>query len=183
MRKYIVVIGGGTAGTLVANRLHRYCGAEFRIVVVDRNGRRDQELELLGALGLYGPHTPQAPEQSRLRKGIDFRHAEVASVDVAHAEVCLTDGTAIGYEALVVAVGAAPVPRGLGEGARFVPVDPRTLRSIARPDVFAVGAAAGLRPSAGPRAHVEAERVANGVRLLLTGHAPQDAAKVAFPTR
>jgi hypothetical protein len=48
------------------------------------------------------------------------------------------------------------------------------------PDVFAVGAAAGLRPSAGPRAHVEAERVATGVRRLLTGHARPGAAKVAF---
>jgi NADH dehydrogenase FAD-containing subunit len=181
--KRIVVIGGGTVGILVANRLHRYCGGEFGIVVVDRTDRRDQELELLVALGLYGPQTMHAPEQSRLRSGIDFRHVEVASVDLGLAEVCLTDGTTIHYEMLVVAIGTAPFPRGLGGGARFIRVDPRTLRSAARPDVFAVGAAAGLRPSAGPRAHVEAETVANGIRRLLTGHAAHGAGKVAFPMR
>jgi NADPH-dependent 2,4-dienoyl-CoA reductase/sulfur reductase-like enzyme len=167
-----VVIGSGTAGLLAANRLRSLCqGAEFHIVVLDRIDPRDPELELLVALGLYGPHALQPPEHQRLRDGIGFRHVEVASVDTGRRELCLTDGTTLAYDALVIATGLHPLPPGLADGHRFLPVDPRTFQSTTTPEVFALGPAAGPASSADPRACVQAETLARSVRRLLTEEA------------
>ncbi|KIF71520.1 hypothetical protein HY68_27865 [Streptomyces sp. AcH 505] len=168
----IVIIGSGAAGILAANRLSALCyGGEFRIVVIDRIDPRDPELELLVALGLYGPHAMQPPEHLRLRQGIGFRHVEVASVDTDRAELCLTDGTTLGYDALVVATGLHPLPSGLADGHRFLSVDPQTFRSTTMREVFALGPVVGPAASARPRAFVQAETVARNIRRLLTEEA------------
>jgi NADH dehydrogenase FAD-containing subunit len=178
----IVVIGSGAAGILAANRLRSRCqGAEFHIVVLDRIDPRDPELELLVALGLYGPHVLQPPEYQRLRDGIDFRHVEVASVDTARRELGLTDGTALAYDALVIATGLHPLPPGLADGHRFLPVDPHTFRSTTMPEVFALGPAAGPASSANPRAYVQAETLARNIHRLLTQEAEPTGADSEAP--
>ncbi|WNI19447.1 FAD-dependent oxidoreductase [Actinacidiphila sp. ITFR-21] len=168
--KDIVIIGGGGAGTLAANRLRARCaGPGIRITVVDRTGHRDPETELLVALGLFGPGTPQPPEHLRLRAGIGFRRAEAASVDTARARVRLAGGATAGYDVLVLATGEHPLPHGLGGARGFVPADPRAARPDAGPEVFAVGAAAGARPPDGPAVHAQVEALADGVRRRLAG--------------
>lgn len=179
MHRHIVVLGGGTAGTLAANRLRRYCDSpDVSVLVVDRTGTRDPETELLAALGLYGPDTPRPPEHLHLRDGIGLRHTEVTTVDLDRAEVCLGDGTTVPYDILVIATGApcasGYVSRspGLGDGSGLVPVDPRTRRSRAHPRVYALGAAAeGHRPT-GQVLHAQAEKLARGVRGHLAGNPP-----------
>jgi NADH dehydrogenase FAD-containing subunit len=152
----IVIIGGGTAGTLVANRLHHTtAGSGVRIVVVDRVDTRDPETELLVALGLYGGGALRPPDDLWLREGIEFRHVAVCAVDTDRAELCLADGTTLGYDVLVLATGRHPLPRGTKE---------------AGPDhgavVYAVGRAAEARLE-GAAAHVQAENVADAVRRRL----------------
>lgn len=167
--QHVVVIGAGPAGTLAANRLRSHCpDAAFRIVVIDRIDPRDPELELLVALGLYGPQTLQPPEHQRLREGIDFRHVEVASADTSRSELCLTDGTTLAYDALVIATGHHSLPPGLADGHRFFPVDPHTFQSATTPEVFALGPAAGPASSTGPRAYAQAETLARTVHRFLT---------------
>lgn len=151
MDRRIVVVGGGRAGTLVANRLHEGAGSGVRIVVVDRVDNRDLETELLVALGLHGGGTPRPPDDLRLREGIEFRHVAVSSVDAGRAELCLADGTTLGYDALVLATGRHPLPRGLeGTGQD----------RAAGVHVLAGTAGAGLD---GVAAHVRAAIVADAV--------------------
>lgn len=70
MNEQTVVIGGGSAGTLAANRLQAALkDAGHRIVVIDREDRRDPELDLLAALGIYGPETLQPPSTSSCGRG------------------------------------------------------------------------------------------------------------------
>lgn len=179
--QHIVVIGAGSAGILAANRLRANCpGGAFHIAIIDRVDTRDPELELMVALGLYGPQTLQPPEHQRLRDGIDFRHVEVAWVDTDRTELCLTDGTDLAYDALVIATGLHPLPRGLANEHRFLPVDPHTFQSTTAPELFALGHAAGPASSANPNAYAQAETLARSVRRFLTENsATRGAASVA----
>jgi sulfide:quinone oxidoreductase len=68
--------------------------------------------------------------------------------------------------------GAAYVDRspGLGDDLGFVPTDPRTLQSTAKPNVFAIGDATNVPTSkAGSVTHFEAEVLTDNVRRFLAG--------------
>lgn len=191
MDTHIVIIGSGNSGTLAANRLRCYCvSQDVRITVVDRNDTRDCESELLTAIGLYGPHTLQAPEHLRLRDGIGFRRAEAVTADIDHSKVCLADGTTLDYDILVVATGARSLPGrpgapaadrgslfvtrspGLGDEQGLVKVDPPTRRSRTHPRVYAIGSAGGGPHPTGPLIHAQAEKLARAVREHLAGDPP-----------
>src|SRR5205823_2773339 len=104
----IVVLGGGTGGTLIANRLRRLLGqGAAEIVVIDSDDRHVYQPGLLFIpFGLASPASLTRPRHSQLRPGIEFRCAEVDRVDLDQNKVWLADGTALGYDVLVVATGA-----------------------------------------------------------------------------
>jgi NADPH-dependent 2,4-dienoyl-CoA reductase/sulfur reductase-like enzyme len=187
-----VILGGGSRGTLVANRLRSLCGdaSGIRIVLIDKDDPLDHEIDLLTAPGLPRPQAPQYLPYLPLRDGVEFRRAEAATVDTARAEVCLVDGTTVAYDALVVATGATPIRGGTGDGREssgapcvrrspglgdergFVPVDPRTLQCPDRPGVFAIGGATGTPPSPpGRGALAQVEALAEHIRRYLAGGA------------
>jgi sulfide:quinone oxidoreductase len=107
--KRVVVIGGGTGGTLVANRLRRGASAEeLAITVVDRDDEHVYQPGLLFVpFGLEDPERIVRSRRAQLRDGIDFRLGEVERVAVAENAVHLDDGTRLDYDALVVASGAS----------------------------------------------------------------------------
>lgn len=162
MNKQIVIIGAGEVGTLAANHLRAALDrSEYRIVVIDRTDYRDQELDLLVAIGIYGPRTLRPPEHLRLRDGTDFRLADAATVDTDRREVCLTDGTTLPYHVLVLATGRHPLPRGVVRGT------PAAWPATRHPDVFAVRGKGASWPAAEQPAHMQVERLVGGVRLYL----------------
>jgi sulfide:quinone oxidoreductase len=112
MRKRIVILGGGTGGTIVANRLRRkYEPEDVEIHVVDRDDRHLYQPGLLFVpFGLARVGELVRSRVAQLRPGIVFHEAGVPSVDVAHEHVCLDDGTFLEYDVLVVAAGARLQP-------------------------------------------------------------------------
>jgi sulfide:quinone oxidoreductase len=108
----IVVLGGGTGGTLIANRLQRLVGpSSAEIVVVDSNDEHVYQPGLLFVrLGRARPHGLTRPRHRQLRSGIAFRRAAVDCVDLEQNEVRLADGTSLDYDILVVATGARLIP-------------------------------------------------------------------------
>jgi sulfide:quinone oxidoreductase len=107
----IVILGAGTGGTLVANRLHKLLGAEAEITVVDRDDRHVYQPGLLFVpFGLAEPDELVKPRHAQLRGGIDFRVAEVDRVETAENVVYTTDGDALAYDVLVVASGTTLLP-------------------------------------------------------------------------
>ena len=108
----VVILGGGTGGTLVANRLRRAHSAdEMVITVVDRDDRHVYQPGLLFVpFGLAHAEDIVRPRARQLRPGIDFRECAVDRVDVPARTVRLADGTDLRYDVLVVASGAALVP-------------------------------------------------------------------------
>ena len=112
MTKRIAVLGGGTGGTLIANRLRRLLDrADADIVVIDADDEHIYQPGLLFVpFGLAKPGSLIRPRHRQLRPGVTFRRAAVDRVDVAQDQVRLADGTTVDYDVLVIATGARLVP-------------------------------------------------------------------------
>jgi sulfide:quinone oxidoreductase len=111
-RKRIVVLGGGTGGTMVANRLRRrFDPDEAEIHVVDRDDRHVYQPGLLFVpFGLAHVDEIVRPRRRQLHRGVVFHENEVAEVWIERDEVLLVDGTVLPYDALVVASGVRLQP-------------------------------------------------------------------------
>ena len=112
MKKRIVILGGGTGGTLTANRLRRRFDAdELQIDVVDRDDLHVYQPGLLFVpFGLADPDEIVRPRHRQLRSGIGFHEGEIDTVELGTQHVRLADGHVLGYDALVVATGARLLP-------------------------------------------------------------------------
>ncbi|WP_370964456.1 NAD(P)/FAD-dependent oxidoreductase [Amycolatopsis sp. cg9] len=111
MTKRIVILGGGTGGTLSANRLRRDLGDGADITVVDHDDDHVYQPGLLFVpFGLTAPEDLVRSRPRQLRDGIHYRRAAVDRVDAESDQVHLRDGTALPYDVLVVATGARLMP-------------------------------------------------------------------------
>jgi len=111
-KKHVVVLGGGTGGTMVANRLRRrFDMDELEIHVVDRDDRHVYQPGLLFVpFGLARVDDIVRRRRRQLHGGIVFHENEVAEVWIERDEVLLDDGTVLPYDVLVVATGARLQP-------------------------------------------------------------------------
>jgi sulfide:quinone oxidoreductase len=110
-RPRIVVLGGGTGGTLTANRLHRRLGDGAEIHVVDRDDRHVYQPGLLFVpFGIAEPDEIVRSRHEQLRPGIQFHQVAVDSASLEDDTVHLEDGTELAYDVLVVATGAVLQP-------------------------------------------------------------------------
>ena len=112
MTHRIVILGGGTGGTIIANRLRRrFDPDEARIAVVDRDDRHVYQPGLLFLpFGLADAHEIVRPRRRQLRNGIDFHVAEVDHVDLGEDRVVLADGHVLEYDVLIAATGVTLQP-------------------------------------------------------------------------
>jgi sulfide:quinone oxidoreductase len=111
-RKQIVILGGGTGGTMTANRLRRrFDEDEAEIHVVDRDDRHVYQPGLLFVpFGLESPESLVRPRRAQLRRGIAYHESEIDHVSLADQQVQLANGATLAYDALVVATGARLLP-------------------------------------------------------------------------
>jgi sulfide:quinone oxidoreductase len=109
-KKQIVILGGGTGGTMTANRLRRRFEAdEAEIHVVDRDDRHVYQPGLLFVpFGLAQEIV--RPRRRQLRNGVVFHQNEVEEAWIERDEVLLDDGTVLPYDVLVVASGVRLQP-------------------------------------------------------------------------
>jgi sulfide:quinone oxidoreductase len=112
MAKQIVILGGGTGGTMTANRLRRQFNQdEAQIHVVDRDDRHVYQPGLLFVpFGLADPGEIVKPRRRQLRNGITFHETDVESVELNDDRVRLVDGTVLPYDVLVIATGSTLQP-------------------------------------------------------------------------
>lgn len=110
--RQIVVLGGGTGGTLAANRLRRLLPADAaEITVVDPEERHLYQPGLLFVpFGQARPDRLTRPRHRQFLGGVAFLRAAVDRVDTGSDEVLLADGTSVRYDVLIVATGARLVP-------------------------------------------------------------------------
>ena len=106
----IVVLGGGIGGQVAATRLKQKLGAGARVVMVERSATFTFAPSLLWLMvGKRQGRSITRDYSALSRRGVEVVQATVAGVDTAAAEV-ETDTGAIGYDYLVVALGAALDP-------------------------------------------------------------------------
>jgi sulfide:quinone oxidoreductase len=112
MSKRIVILGGGTGGTMMANRLRRvYTPEEAEIAVVDRDDRHVYQPGLLFVpFGLTDAEDIVRSRRRQLREGIDFHRTEVDRVELEADSVHLANGATLPYDVLVVATGSRLQP-------------------------------------------------------------------------
>ncbi len=110
--KKMVILGGGTGGTLAANKLRkRFINATLQIDVVDQNNDHIYQPGLL-----FVPFDLTAPDEivrrrdRQLHKGINYHESAIDSVDIDANEVRLANGTTLGYDILLVATGSVLQP-------------------------------------------------------------------------
>ncbi|MEU9385146.1 FAD/NAD(P)-binding oxidoreductase [Streptomyces sp. NPDC048279] len=112
MGRHIVILGGGTAGTMTANRLCRTDdGHELRVTVVDQDDDHVYQPGLLFVpFGLAEPHHLVRSRPQQLDAGVDYKQARIARVDLDARTVHLAGGIRLVYDVLVVATGAELLP-------------------------------------------------------------------------
>ena len=108
----LLVLGGGTAGTMVVNKLRRRLDpAEWSITVVDRDDvHHYQPGYLMVPFGTVEPADLTRSRHAQIADGVRLVTAEVDVVDPDRHEVRLTDGSVLPYEQLVIATGTTPHP-------------------------------------------------------------------------
>ncbi|HQZ36541.1 MAG TPA: FAD/NAD(P)-binding oxidoreductase [Ilumatobacteraceae bacterium] len=113
MTKRIVILGGGTGGTLTANRLHRHFrhhGSEHQpvdIIVVDQDDHHVYQPGLLFMpFGLAQHSEIVRPRHEQLHKDIEFVQELIDHVDIRADTVYLEGGRELTYDVLVIATGA-----------------------------------------------------------------------------
>jgi sulfide:quinone oxidoreductase len=112
MKARVVILGGGTGGTLTANRLRRrFDDRDMKITVVDQDDRHLYQPGLLFVpFGLAEVEAITRPRQRQLHGGIDFVEEPIDRADLEAQQVRLVSGSTLTYDVLVVATGATLVP-------------------------------------------------------------------------
>jgi sulfide:quinone oxidoreductase len=112
MKSHVVILGGGTGGTLTANRLRKVLPeSDVSITVVDADNRHVYQPGLLFVpFDIADPDDIVRPRGRQLHRGIDYRPTAIDHVDIETDRVFLADGSELSYDVLVVATGARLTP-------------------------------------------------------------------------
>lgn len=110
--RQLVILGGGTAGTMIANKLrHRLDRAEWAITVVDRDDEHHyQPGYLFLPFGECSHEQVVRPRHTFLPDGVDFVVASIDRVEPEQNVVVLDGGRRLVYDQLVIATGTTPRP-------------------------------------------------------------------------
>ena len=110
--KKILILGAGTAGTMMANKLFRSLNKDvWEVTIVDKDEiHYYQPGFLFVPFGVYTPEEIVKPKVDFLPKGVHFVVNEVAKIKPENNHVILRDGTLLAYDILIVATGTVPVP-------------------------------------------------------------------------
>ncbi|MBO1030029.1 NAD(P)/FAD-dependent oxidoreductase [Tessaracoccus sp. SD287] len=119
--KRLLILGAGTAGTMLANHLRRDLSDAWSITVVDRDDEHHyQPGYLFVPFGRYEPERVSRPRHRYLPAGVDFVQSGIGKVRAEDNEVDLDNGQTLGYDWLLVATGTRPRPDltpGMGDGS------------------------------------------------------------------
>lgn len=107
----LLILGAGTAGTMLANILRRELTEDWAITVVDKD---DDHPYQPGYLFIpFGTSTPERIVKPRTRflpRGVDFIQSGIRTVRADDDQADLEDGRVLAYDWLLIATGTVPRP-------------------------------------------------------------------------
>lgn len=110
--KKLLILGAGTAGTMMANKLHKNLNKDlWEITIVDKDENHYYQPGFLFIpFGVYRPEEVIRPKREFIPKGVNFEIDKILKVEPEKNQVLLSSGTVLQYDVLVVATGTIPVP-------------------------------------------------------------------------
>jgi len=110
--KKLLILGGGTAGTIMANKMVAQLDTDqWQITVVDRDGEHHyQPGYLFVPFGIYTARDIVKPRRDYLPRGVDVVFSGIEVIEPDKNQVILSNGQVLGYDYLVIAV---PIPANL----------------------------------------------------------------------
>ncbi len=110
--KRLVVLGAGTAGTMVVNILRPHLPHdEWSITIVDETEEHHyQPGYLFIPFGIYHRRDVVKPKRRFIPSGVELRIGEIDSVEAEDSRVKMVDGAILDYDYLVIATGTHPRP-------------------------------------------------------------------------
>ena len=123
--KQLLILGAGTAGTMVANRLCRVLDCdEWRVTIVDQDEKHYYQAGFLFIpFGMYSKNDVVKPKRDFIPRGAELIMSPIELIEPDHNRVKLAkDGRYLHYDFLVIATGAATHPEetpGLSEDAWY----------------------------------------------------------------
>ncbi len=110
--KRLLVLGAGTAGTMVVNRLCRLLDRdEWKITVVDPHETHYYQPGFLFIpFGMYSKNDVVKPKRDFIPAGVELIKAQADVIEPDQNRVMLADGRILTYDFLVVATGAQTRP-------------------------------------------------------------------------
>ncbi|UCC54808.1 MAG: NAD(P)/FAD-dependent oxidoreductase [Anaerolineaceae bacterium] len=120
--KKILILGAGTAGTMLANKLtHVLSRDEWKITIVDQDETHYyQPGFLFMPFGIYGENDVIKPKRDFIPPGVEMIQSEIELVEPEQNRVKIAkDDRYLNYDFLIIATGTAPRPEetpGLTEG-------------------------------------------------------------------
>ncbi len=111
--KKLLILGAGTAGTMVANKLsHVLSRDEWQITIVDQNETHYyQPGFLFMPFGIYGENDVIKPKRDFIPPGVEMIMSEIELVEPAENRVRIAkDNRYLYYDFLIIATGTHPRP-------------------------------------------------------------------------
>ncbi len=110
--KKLLILGGGTAGTMMASKLRRALDPDqWAITVVDQDDRHVYQPGLLFIpFGIYRARDVVKPRRRFIPNGVELVLSGIDVIDPDTSSVRLSDGSRLPYDLLIVATGSRIVP-------------------------------------------------------------------------
>ena len=111
--KQLLILGAGTAGTMVANRLnHLLDHDEWKITIVDQHETHYYQPGFLFIpFGIYSKNDVVKPKRDFIPAGVELIMSPIAVIEPEHNRVKIEkDGRYLNYDFLVIATGARTRP-------------------------------------------------------------------------
>lgn len=122
--KTLLILGAGTGGTIIANKMVRKLDSrEWQVIVVDKDERHIYQPGLLFIpFGNYSEADVLQPKKCHLSKKVKLVMAEIELIDHAGKKVKLTGHPDIPYDQLVIGTGCDIAPEetpGMKDGGKW----------------------------------------------------------------
>ncbi len=111
--KQFLILGAGTAGTMLVSRLVRKLDKrEWKITIVEKEQNHYYQPGFLFVpFGIYKPRDTYKPNRKYIPSGVEFINSEIDSIDPGTNKVTLVeDKQVINYDYLVIATGSTIRP-------------------------------------------------------------------------